>query len=151
MWLIFLLKLGKKNLASKFLRLCSILDKDGKKKEGRGSVCGDLFNDLCRGVSVGWYWHIHNLAASFGMVLDHYIRPVRWQLSIRMYLHVPSKGWKLLHFQWPSQACVCTTSPVLLFYFLMLTLLLMDICSGKFGTSRYNMICLFFMLVTYPA
>ena len=56
-----------------------------------------------------------------------------------------SKGWKFLDFQWPSQACVYTTSPVLRFYFLMLTLLVMDICSCKFGTSRYSTIYPFFM------
>ena len=43
----FLLKLRKKRLAGKFLRLCSILDTDR-----RGFVCRDLFNDLCRSVSV---------------------------------------------------------------------------------------------------
>ena len=39
------------------------------------------------------------------------------------------------------------------FYFSMLTLVLMDICSCKFGTSRYNdnMIYLFFVLVVHPA
>ena len=97
---------------------------------------------VCRGVSVRWYRYMDDLETSFGMVLDHYIRSVHWQPSIRMYLQIPSKGCKLLHFQWPSQACV-----TLLRYFdsVMLTLRLMDLCSCKFGTSRYNMIYSFFM------
>ena len=96
---------------------------------------------VCRCVSVRCYWYMDDLATSFGMVLDHYIRSVHWQLSIRMYLHIPSKGCKLLHFQWLSQAIVFIP---LLRYFdsVMLTLRLMDICSCKFGTSRYNMIWL---------
>ena len=47
-----------------------------------------------RGVSVRWYWHMDDLATSFSMVLDHYIRPVRWQLSIRMYLRIGKQRMK---------------------------------------------------------
>ena len=62
-------------------------------------VFRDLFSDLCRGVLVGWYWHLDNLATSVAVVLDHYLyyRHVRWQLSIRIYLCVP-KDCNLFNF-----------------------------------------------------
>ena len=47
---------------------------------------------VCRGVSVRWYRYMDDLETSFGMVLDHYIRSVHLQPSIRMYLHIPSKA-----------------------------------------------------------
>ena len=49
---------------------------------------------VCWGVSVRWYWYMDDLETSFGMVLDHYIRPVHWQLSIRMYLHIGKQRMK---------------------------------------------------------
>ena len=50
------------------------------------------FYFVCRGVSVRWYRYMDDLETSFGMVLDHYIRSVHLQPSIRMYLHIPSKA-----------------------------------------------------------
>ena len=32
-----------------------------------------FFSGLCRGVLVGWYWHIGKLATSVAVVLDHYL------------------------------------------------------------------------------
>ena len=55
-----------------------------------------------------------------------------------MYLHIPTKA---------GNDCLKLVFRLLLryFYFIILTLLPLDIFSWKFGTSRYNMIYLFFM------
>lgn len=49
----------------------------------------ELFTDFHQGVSVRWYWYNYKFATPVGMVLDHYMRLVRWHLNIRMYLHIP--------------------------------------------------------------
>ena len=59
-------------------------------------------------------------------------------LSVCICISKLKKGYKLLHFQWPSQWQLLRY-----FYFLMLTLLLMDICSCKWAHQDINMICLF--------
>ena len=55
-------------------------------------VFRDLFSGLCRGVLVGWYWHIGKLATSVAVVLDHCLYQACSLTTLYPYISLYFKG-----------------------------------------------------------